>query len=175
RGAPMKTVVPAAWLLAVPFALAPAPAQDLTVKAPPQSRPLAIRGGTVHFGDGRSLEGGVVWFADGRIRGVGTDAAGAGVPADAERIDATGLHVWPGMISAVTQLGLNEIGSIAATQDYREIGDLSPEVRAAVAVNPDATTLPVTRSNGVLSAGVFPSGGLLPGRASVIQLEGWTS
>src|SRR5262249_15165598 len=34
--------------------------------------------------------------------------------------------------------------------------------------------LPVTRSNGVLAAGVFPSGGTIPGRASVIQLEGWT-
>jgi hypothetical protein len=33
---------------------------------------------------------------------------------------------------------------------------------------------PVTRVNGVLSAGVFPQGGLIPGRASVITLDGWT-
>jgi hypothetical protein len=49
-----------------------------------------------------------------------------------------------------------------------------PEVRAAVAVNPDSTLIPVTRANGVLAAGVFPSGGTIPGRASVMVLEGWT-
>jgi imidazolonepropionase-like amidohydrolase len=41
-------------------------------------------------------------------------------------------------------------------------------------VNPDSTIIPVTRTNGVLTVGVMPTGGVVPGRASVIRLEGWT-
>ena len=50
----------------------------------------------------------------------------------------------------------------------------NPEVRAAVAVNPDSTLIPVARLNGVLLAGVMNSGGRIPGRASIIRLDGWT-
>ena len=48
------------------------------------------------------------------------------------------------------------------------------EVRAAVAVNPDSTLIPVTRSNGILTAAVLPSGGTIAGRASILRLDGWT-
>jgi imidazolonepropionase-like amidohydrolase len=164
-----------ATCLLVSLAAAAIPAQDLTVKAPPQRRPLAILGATLHIGDGRVLDPGVIWFDEGRIAGLGTDEAAAGVPPGAERVDAAGREVWPGMISAVTRVGLNEIGSVPATQDYREIGDFAPEVCAAIAINPDATTIPVTRSNGVLTVGVFPSGAAIPGRASVVELAGWTA
>ncbi|MDA0374663.1 MAG: amidohydrolase family protein [Planctomycetota bacterium] len=153
------------------LAAAPCFAQDLTIKAPPQRGPVVIHGATIHVGNGRTIENGSIWFADGRIGGLGAD----GAPATAERVDGVGLHVWPGMISAATRVGLNEIESISATQDFREIGDFSPEVFAAVAVNPDATTIPVTRTNGVLTVGVFPSGGLVPGRPSLVQLAGWTT
>lgn len=148
--------------------------QDLGHKAPPQRRPIVIENATIHVGDGRVVAGGTLWFEDGRIAGVeGTSATAALIP-DAERIDARGLHVYPGMVSAFTTLGLSEIGSVPATIDVTETGELTPEVHAAVAVNPDSTAIPVARSNGVLAAGVVPSGGLLPGRVSVIQLEGWT-
>jgi imidazolonepropionase-like amidohydrolase len=153
------------------FAAAPCLAQDLTIKAAPQSGPIVIRGATIHTGNGQTVENGTIWFEDGRIGGLGED----GVPGTATRVDGAGLHVWPGMISAATRVGLNEIESISATQDFREIGDFSPEVFAAVAVNPDATTIPVTRSNGVLTVGVFPTGGLVTGRPSLIQLAGWTT
>ncbi len=159
------------FLYAALAATAAVTAQDLTVEAPPQRHPVVILGATVHVGDGSVLEDAAVWFANGRIVGTGSkDDA----PVDATRVDASGLHVWPGMVAAATRLGIQEIGSVSATFDYDEIGSLTPEVRAAVAVNPDSTTLPVTRSNGVLTAGVFPSGGALPGQASVIELAGWT-
>ena len=84
------------------------------------------------------------------------------------------MHVYPGLIAANTQLGLVEIGAVRATLDYNETGDVAPEVRAAVSVNPDSTIIPVTRLNGILTAGVFPLGGTIPGRASVIRMDGWT-
>lgn len=150
-------------------------AQDLIVEPAPQSRSVVVDSVTAHLGDGRVLEGATVVFRGGRIVSVMTNGAVAAVTPDAERIDGTGLHLYPGMISPFTRVGLSEIGSVSATQDYREIGDLTPEAIAGIAVNPDATTIPVTRISGVTTVGVFPSGGLLPGRASVVQLAGWTT
>ena len=161
-------------LAALPVLALAATAQDLTVEAPPQSAPIVIFGATIHVGDGQVIDGGALWFDEGEIRGIGPSVEAAGAPVDATRVDLSGRHVWPGLISAYTRVGLEEIGSISATHDYDEIGNVTPEVYAAVAVNPDATTIPVTRSNGVLTVGVFPSGGMMPGRASVLELAGWT-
>ncbi len=96
------------------------------------------------------------------------------IPADIRIIDAKGKHVYPGLIGVFTQLGLTEIQSVRAMSDFAETGGITPEVRAVTAVNPDSTLLPVTRSAGEMIAGVFPSGGSMPGRAGVIRLDGWT-
>jgi imidazolonepropionase-like amidohydrolase len=147
--------------------------QDLGIKAPPQERPVMITGATVHTVSGPSIERGYVLFEKGRITAVGGGTPPRAGP-ETVRIDAAGKHVYPGLIGAVTQLGLTEIQALRQPNDFREVGSVTPEVRAIAAVNPDSTLLPVTRSNGVLVAGVFPSGGLVAGRAAAIQLEGWT-
>ncbi|RMH25260.1 MAG: imidazolonepropionase [Planctomycetota bacterium] len=149
-------------------------AQDLVHKAPPQSRPVVIEHATIHTGTGDVIENGTIVFDDGVI----TQVVGAGqrvrTPRNAEVIDATGKHVFPGFVSAVTSLGLVEVNAVRATVDSSEVGAVTPEVRGAVAVNPDSTLIPVARTGGVLTAGVFPSGGAIPGRASVMRLDGWT-
>ncbi|MBL8746046.1 MAG: amidohydrolase family protein [Phycisphaerae bacterium] len=150
-----------------------ASAQDLGFKAPPrQAAPVAIENITIHTISGGTVESGFVTFAEGKITGVGSGPAprlsGGSV------VDGSGKHLYPGMIGANTQTGLMEIGAARATIDYAEVGGITPEVRAAVAVNPDSTIIPVTRSSGVLTVGVLPLGGPIPGRASVINLEGWT-
>lgn len=150
-----------------------AAAQDLGIKAPPQRGRIAVVHGTVHPVSSPPIERGYVVFENGRITGVGSGeyaGGGSGVTV----IDASGRHVYPGMIAPVTQLGLTEIGMVRATVDIDETGQITPEVRACVGVNPDTTLIPVTRTNGILAAGVFPSGGLIPGRASVIRFDGWT-
>lgn len=155
---------------------APALAQDLTIKAAPQAKPIAITGVTVHTVSGATISDGYVIFDQGKITGVGQNAALPRLTADVEIINAPGKHVYPGLIAAYSQIGLTEIGSVRASDDMSEVGSdgVMPEVRAAVAVNPDSTLIPVTRSNGVLAAAVFPVGGTIPGRASVIVLDGWT-
>jgi imidazolonepropionase-like amidohydrolase len=154
-----------------------AAAQDLIAKAAPQPRPVVIRNAVLHTLDRGTILGGTIWFQDGAIRGVHAADEKPALPAGQEPIviDGTGKHVFPGLIAACTQLGLQELGMVRQTVDLTEVGDIAPEALALVAVNPDSTALPVTRSNGVLVAGVFPSGGLVPGRASVIQLDGWTN
>ena len=57
--------------------------------------------------------------------------------------------------------------------DDREIGDLNPNVRAIAAYNTDSHVIPVIRSNGILLAQIVPTGTLLPGTSSVVQLDAW--
>jgi len=147
-------------------------AQDLGVKAPPQKAPVVINGATVHPISGPAIEQGHVVFDNGVITAVGSGPAPS--VSGATVIDGAGKHVYPGLVGANTQMGLMEIGAVRATIDMAETNDVSPEVRAAVAVNPDSTLIPVTRSNGVLTVGVIPMGGLIPGRLSVIRMDGWT-
>lgn len=150
----------------------PVMSQDLTIHAGPQREPIAIVNATIHPVSGPSIARGYIHFEDGVIKAVGEGdfaLAGPGMV-----IDATGKHVYPGMIGAVTQIGLSEISSVRAMLDHREVGDVSPEVRAAVAVNPDSWLIPVARSSGILTVGSFPTGGRIPGRASVMRMNGWT-
>jgi len=69
--------------------------------------------------------------------------------------------------------GLSEIGSVEETQDSKELGQINPGVRTLVAYNTDSHAIPVVRSNGILLAQVAPSGGLLSGTSSVMQLDAW--
>jgi len=153
------------------------PAQDLGTKAPKQTAPIVLQNAVLHTVTGGIVLGGTLWFHDGQIRGVLAADQKLELPPGSkpEVIDLQGKHVFPGMIAVNTQLGLTEIISVRQTVDTDEIGEMSPEAKALVAVNPDSTAIPVARSNGILAAGVFPSGGLLPGRVSVIQLDGWTN
>jgi imidazolonepropionase-like amidohydrolase len=154
-------------------------AQDLTSKAGPQTRPVLIEGATIHTVSNGVIENGAVLFDDGLIETV-LDAAAladwrrANPNADIEVIDGRGRHVYPGLISAASDMGLNEIGSVQDTVDSRETGTFTPEVQANTAVNPDSTHIPVARSNGVLLVGVWPGGGTISGRGSVMRMDGWT-
>ena len=148
-------------------------AQDLTRKAPAQKAPIALVHGTVHTVSGDVIDDGYVLFDGGRIAEVGK-SAGKMFAGTVQVVDVTGKHVYPGLIDPNTSLGLLEIGAVRATHDFNEVGGITPEVRAAVAVNPDSTLIPVTRSNGILTAAVLPSGGTIAGRASILRLDGWT-
>ena len=164
-------------ILAALALLSPAVAQDLLHKAAPQRAAVVLEHATIHTVAGATIEDGSIWFADGKIRAVlpaGRRVSDADL-GDGVRFDLQGLHVFPGLISSHTSLGLVEIGAVPQSVDTDELGDLSPEAIAATAVNPDSAAIPVARSNGVLAALTFPAGGSLPGRASVIQLDGWTN
>lgn len=156
-----------AFAIAAPTALA-----NPEVPGAPQTGPVAIVGGTVHTVSGAVIENGVVVFDGGKFTAVG--ASGTEIPAAAKRIDATGKHVFPGLIAANSTLGMIEIDAVRATVDHTEVGLVNPNVRAQVAVNPDSELIPVTRSNGILLAQVTPRGGMLQGQSAVVALDGWT-
>jgi imidazolonepropionase-like amidohydrolase len=158
-------------LLALAFAL-PAVAQDLLPKAAPQSKAVLLTNATLHPISGPTIAPGWILYDKGRIVDLGDGEPPAAK--DALRINLHEAHVYPGLIGSSTGLGLAEHGAVRATRDAEEVGAVKPEVRAAVAVNPDSTLFPVARLNGVLVAATLPTGGAIPGRVSVIRLDGWT-
>jgi len=153
-------------------------AQDLTPTPPKQSHPIFLVGATAHTISGETIENAVVSMNNGKIGivGVASDIMPRiFLSEDSEIIDLTGKHIYPGLIDSITKLGLEETSAVRATRDSNELGDITPEVRAFVAVNPDSVVIPTARTNGILTAGVFPSGGSIPGRASIISTDGWTN
>jgi len=120
---------------------------------------------------GPVIEGGTVVIKDGKIAAVGKNVS---VPGGAKVINARGLWVYPGMIDSNTVIGLTEVSSVAATTDVSEIGDINPQVKAIIAINPASEIIPVTRVNGITTVLTVPRGGLLSGQAALINLDGWT-
>lgn len=151
-----------------------ATAQDLTIKAPPQSGAIVITNAFVHPVSSESFESGFIEFDNGVITQIGKGDWSARTSGSPTVIDAKGAHLYPGLIAPWTQLGLTEIQAIRQSNDLSEQGGVNPEICPANAVNPDSTLIPVTRSNGILIAGVAAQGGSFRGQFSVIRLDGWT-
>jgi imidazolonepropionase-like amidohydrolase len=141
------------------------------VPAPRQDRPIAITGATIHTVTQGVIEDGTIVFEDGRITAIGTSIA---IPSHAQQIDGRGRHIYPGLVDAHSQMGLFEIGGIDVTIDVNEQGEINPNVRAHVAVNPESRHIGVARSNGVLVTVSSPTGGLISGLSSAMMLDGWT-
>jgi imidazolonepropionase-like amidohydrolase len=140
--------------------------------APAQNKPVIITGATIHIGNGQVINKGYIAFDKGKIT-----AIGEGTPANtngADVIDATGKQLYPGFICPITSLGLVEIEEGArGTVDDAETGEINPNVRSLVAYNTDSKVIPTVRSNGILLAQPTPSGGLISGQSSVVQLDAW--
>lgn len=160
-------------LLAPIWALGqPAPGPWVPVPAPKQSAPILIKGATVHVGDGRVLQRADIVIEGGKITAMSSEES-LSPPTGGVVIDATGKHVYPGLIGVTNQLGLIEIGSVRQTNDTEETGEVNPNVRAIVSYNTDSHVPPVVRANGVLIVQVAPSGGLVSGQSAIVQLDAW--
>lgn len=146
-------------------------ALEAQVPAPPQERPIALTGGTIHTMAHGVIENGTIVFENGVITAVGSNVQ---IPAGAERVDITGRHVYPGLIDAFSTMGLTEIGGITQAIDLNEMGTINPNVRAEVAVNPESRHIGVARSAGVLITLTSPAGGLISGLGAAMMLDGWT-
>jgi imidazolonepropionase-like amidohydrolase len=156
----------------------PGPADD-SVPAPPRSllnipagqNAYAIARATVHPISQDPIENGTVYFKDGKIAAVGKSV---NVPNGVPVIDGSGLHVYPGLINAASQLGLSEISALAQTVDHTDVSMLQPELRSLSAVNPHSEHIPVSLCEGITLSQIIPNGGVVSGRASAVQLTGWT-
>jgi imidazolonepropionase-like amidohydrolase len=109
------------------------------------------------------------------IRNGQIDAIGAGVqvPSGAPTVDAAGGHVYPGFINARTTLGIGEPG-VRGYDDVSEMLEYNPQLRTRMTYHSESDAIPVARANGITSAAVAMSGGILGGEVPVMNLDGWT-
>ncbi len=147
------------------FAQNPAP-------APPQSKPIALVGATIHIGNGKIIQNGTIVFDKGIITAIG-EANTSFDKTTTEVINVTGKSVYPGIIAPAALAGLVEIASVRATLDQSETGSFNPNVRSLIAHNTDSEVIPTIRNNGVLIGQTTPQGGIISGTSSVMEYDGW--
>ncbi len=134
---------------------------------------IAITGGTVHPVSGPRIDNGIVLIENGRIVAVGS-AANVRI-GSAEIIDATGKVVTPGLLEAGTQLGLVEVGAVAATRHGSlDDGAVRSAFRVSDSVDPRSMLFPIARADGVTHAISAPSGGVISGQGAALTLLGST-
>ena len=146
-------------------------------------RDWAIVGGMVHVGDRTVLESATVVLRDGLVVSV---EPGGEAPADAGRIDAAGKHVYPGFITALSDLGLGAAappGRQAAGPGGRPNPpppSRGPEDRpdtfswrlAADDLQAADDRIATRRKAGFTSAVTAPRDGIVGGRAAFLNLAG---
>ena len=88
-----------------------------------------LTGVTIHPVSSAEITNAALLVTDGKIADMGAKLT---APKTVRRIDAKGLHVYPGMINSATELGMSEIESVRETADYAELGDYKPQLRALV-------------------------------------------
>ncbi|MFZ4110803.1 MAG: amidohydrolase family protein, partial [Polymorphobacter sp.] len=138
---------------------------------PANAATIAITGGTVLTAVGEtSIANGTVIIRDGRITAVG---AGLAVPAGATVIDATGKFVTPGLITAMSTLGIVEVEGVRQTNDASaRTTPFSAAIDVAPAINPMSPPIAINRFGGVTRAVVGPeiSNEIFGGQGAIISL-----
>jgi len=136
-----------------------------------QSSTLAIVGGTIHPGSGPRIENGTVLIRDGRIVAVGPNVP---VPADAERIDASGKWVTPGLMNVASVIGLVEIPLSGSASDTGAAGynNIAAAFRPWEAFDAASPLIASTRNDGITTIGLLPTGNLVSGQHALVDLAG---
>lgn len=94
---------------------------------------ICIKNGTLHTAVTREAFVADILIDNGKIVTIGKHISSE----NAEVIDATGLHVYPGFIDAHCHTGLDGYGIGYEGQDYNELNDpVTPQVQAIDGLNP---------------------------------------
>jgi imidazolonepropionase-like amidohydrolase len=147
--------------------------------------PLAIVGVTLHEAGQPVVADAAIVIVEGRIVAAGADLD---IAPEADRLDATGLHAYPGFIDAWSSLGISEKkrseeerawfedenpdtsqGPLAATRLANRRGIL-PQWRADEQYAPSDGDLAKHRAHGFTAALSGPRGGLLGGQSALVSL-----
>lgn len=132
---------------------------------------FAITNATIHTVTNGVIENGIILIDGEKIAFVGENAK---ITPDYQQINAVGKHVYPGFMDSGTILGLQEVSAVAVTNDQAELGEFNPHIRAFTAINPSSAAIPVTRLNGVTHVISMPVSGRISGKATLIDLYGYS-
>jgi len=141
------------------------------IPAPDQSRPILLRGATIHTQTGPTIENGMILMENGKISAIGNDLE---VPENAIVKDLDGKHIYPALIHGRNLMGLTEIGQVQVTSDFSELGTINPNVRAETAYHSASTHIGVAAASGIGVTVTTPSGGLISGLSAAMFTDGWT-
>ena len=145
------------WLAGVAIAAAAAGASP----AAAQDRAIAFTGARILTMAGEAVEDGTLVIKDGKILAVGANVA---IPADAERRDAKGRVIMPGIVDTHSH-----IGQVAGADGS---GPIQPDVRAMDSIDPMSSTIAKARAGGVTTANIMPgSGHLMSGQTFYMKLR----
>jgi imidazolonepropionase-like amidohydrolase len=138
---------------------------------PTAAQTIAITGGTVALGDGSDpIPNGTVVIRNGRIAGAGVNVP---IPQGAQMVDARGKWVTPGIVAGFSRLGLSEVDLSGGLSDDRATDSpFSAAIDIALGVDPNGSTIPVNRADGVTRAVVAPNTGksIFAGQGAMIDL-----
>lgn len=138
---------------------------------------IAIIGGKViTMGSSGTIENGTVLISDGKITSVGADIS---VPSGYKVIDAGGRIVTPGLVVGGSNLGISEVGAVAATNDGSVTGDnaqFSAAFDVSYALNPMQTHIAISRIEGITRSISVPgrTNTIFGGQAAAIHLGNGT-
>ena len=142
-----------------------------TSALPALAQDIAFTNATVVIGDGGApIANGTVVVRGGKVVAAG---AGVPVPAGLRIIDAQGGWVTPGLVVAVTDLGLVDVEAVDQSNDSTtEKSPFNAALDIAPAINPLAQPIAVSRAGGVTRAAVAPggSGAIFAGQGALIDL-----
>jgi len=137
---------------------------------PALAQTIAITGGKVVIGDGSApIDSGTVVVSNGRIVAAGSNVA---IPSGAQRIDATGKWVTPGIVAGFSRIGLAGVDAVDESNDTSaKSSPFSAALDIALAVSPDVEAISVNRAAGVTRAVVSPdtSNAIFAGQGAVID------
>jgi len=140
------------------------------IALPASAQTIAITGGKVVIGDGSApVENGTVVITNGRVVAAG---AGVAIPAEAERVDASGKWVTPGIVAGFTRMGLVGVDAVDPSNDTEARNSpFNASLDMAPAINPDVAAMAVNRAAGVTRAIVSPDAGnaIFAGQGAVID------
>ena len=172
------------WVFVLALALCRAAASPAAAEEPHRPRSFAIQGAKLVPVSGPAVDNGTIVLEDGLITAIGRDVK---IPPAAWVIEGKGLTVYPGLIDAMSSVGLPESagrgrrgsGGPPGNQGEMPIS-AGPEDRpatttwrlAADVFNATADRVKSWREAGFTSAVVAPMDGIFPGQAAVMNLAG---
>lgn len=163
-------------LSAALLAFVASPALLAAAAAPALAQDFAVTNAQVVIGDGSEpVANGTVVVRAGQVVAAG---AGIAVPAGLRTIDAGGKWVTPGLVAAMTDLGLLDVGANGPSNDTSPgTAQFSAALDASLAINPAAVPIAVNRSGGITRTGIVPKSGnsIFGGQGAVIDLGADTS
>src|SRR5262245_1887229 len=127
---------------------------------------IAIEHATIYHITSEVITDGTILIHDGKIAEVGTNVP---IPAGAQRINGTGMHVMPGMIDIHSHMGVYAFPGVEANSDGNEATDpITPNVDALDSVNPQDPGFKRAAAGGATTVQILPGRANLIGGKSVV-------